>query len=191
MRGETAVGFQEMINMPELSWPIYVGMVLLLISAIINVMSKEYLVPNWLSLSSLVGGVLVAVIWGPSFKADIVSCAMGALIGLFGMVLPFSKGYLGAGSVKMQMAFGAWVGAGASSNQTMGMMIGTTLLAALAALGLGFILMKQMEKRLAVDPNYIPNMRTMPVQPIIFVASVVGLYLAKWLAAGEQGIKFV
>jgi Flp pilus assembly protein protease CpaA len=72
-------------------WPLWCACALLLIAAIVNL--RSLLAPNWLSFG---GGILPSV---------------GATAVAFLLLAPFyQSGWLGAGCIKMQMAFGAWVG---------------------------------------------------------------------------------
>jgi len=96
-------------------WPIVFGSISLLAAAVINY--RSLLVPNWLSLGSILGAWLVALLVSarliPMPEGGVGSCLASMLIGGL-LLLPFySLGYLGAGCVKMQMAFAAWIGCAA------------------------------------------------------------------------------
>jgi Flp pilus assembly protein protease CpaA len=87
----------------------------MLIAAVVNARTYEYRVPNLLSFPAIVSGWLVALaisasIEIPSRGGGLVPSVAGSAVGFF-LLIPFYKGgWLGAGCVKMQMAFGAWVG---------------------------------------------------------------------------------
>jgi Flp pilus assembly protein protease CpaA len=93
-------------------WPIWVACILMLAAAGINYQTLR--VPNWLSLSSIVAAWLVALL----VNVKLISTAGGEIrsslvamliVGL--LLLPFyALDYLGAGCVKMQMGFAAWIG---------------------------------------------------------------------------------
>jgi prepilin peptidase CpaA len=97
---------------PEM-WAIWCTAGVMVIAAIIN--ARTLTVPNRLSLAAIVLGWSAALaincsIGIPSNGGGIVASLISAGVG-FGLLMPFySKGWLGAGCVKMQMAFGAWVG---------------------------------------------------------------------------------
>jgi prepilin peptidase CpaA len=94
-------------------WPLWCGCGLLLLAALIN--ARSLAVPNRLSLSALVGGWLAAIavsasVGGPTRGGGILPSVAATAVALL-LLLPFYRsGWLGAGCVKMQMAFGAWVG---------------------------------------------------------------------------------
>jgi prepilin signal peptidase PulO-like enzyme (type II secretory pathway) len=94
-------------------WPLYCACALLLIAAIINLRSLT--VPNLLSLPAILAGWFVAFCITasaeiPAGGGGILPSVVASIIG-FLLLVPFYKSVsLGAGCVKMQMAFGAWVG---------------------------------------------------------------------------------
>ena len=95
------------------SWALWCAFVLMALAAAIN--ARTYMVPNRLSLSAAILGWLAALLVSglesvPSLGGGILASLVGSGVG-FGLLLPFFlAGYLGAGCVKMQAAFGAWVG---------------------------------------------------------------------------------
>src|SRR5882672_809535 len=91
-------------------WPIWCACVLLLIAAVVY--ARSLIVPNRLSYPSILAGWLVA--FAISASVEIPSAGGGIFPSLaatavgFLLLIPFYKsGWLGAGCVKMQMAFGA------------------------------------------------------------------------------------
>src|SRR5262245_24035594 len=94
-------------------WPLLWACVLLLIAAVIN--ARTLTVPNRLSLAAALAGWLwalatSALIGIPSRGGGIIPSLAASAAGLL-LLIPFYKhGWLGGGCVKMQMAFGAWVG---------------------------------------------------------------------------------
>jgi prepilin peptidase CpaA len=85
-------------------------------------------IPNWLTVSGLLGGVAVNTILGdwPGMKASL----LGALLGL-GLLLPFVLlRSLGAGDWKLAGALGACLG----PRQLITVLVGTILLAGIMAL---------------------------------------------------------
>src|SRR4051812_3157601 len=82
------------------------------VAAAINVRTLR--VPNWLSLGAAAAGLgaAVAVTNGlaPSAGGGLGSSLASALLGGLLLLPCYASGSLGAGCVKMQTAFGAWVG---------------------------------------------------------------------------------
>jgi prepilin peptidase CpaA len=98
-------------------WPVYFVCAGMILAAAID--GWKFKVPNWLTLPLIVGGWLLGLGywwtgWVPDsndssnrFAASLICTAVG-----FGLLLPvYMIGGMGAGDVKMQMGFGAWIGA--------------------------------------------------------------------------------
>jgi len=94
-------------------WALWFGFGLMVLAAVIN--ARTLMVPNWLSLSAAVAGWLTALLVScsvgvPSQGGGLLASLAATGVG-FLLLLPFhAAGFLGAGCVKMQAAFGAWVG---------------------------------------------------------------------------------
>lgn len=96
------------------AWPVWVATLLLIVAAAVNV--RTLLVPNWLTLGGILSGWIVGVLAtagvlrvSGGFGPSLVATAIG-----FGLLIPWaSRGVLGVGCVKAQMAFGAWLGCAA------------------------------------------------------------------------------
>lgn len=95
--------------------PMTIGVCFLLIAGFWEL--KTWRVPNALTFSAIIAAFVFVVIAGavaPERNGTLFTAFMGMLIG-FALMLPhYVGGYLGAGCVKAQAAFGAWVGAGLS-----------------------------------------------------------------------------
>lgn len=116
-------------------WPIVVACALLAIAALMN--SRSAIVPNRLTLSAILAGWLMACViaaakW-PTARESTVAASLGAtVVGLL-LLLPLYRSCgLGAGCVKMQMAFGAWIGCALD--------VPTAVLATAFATGMGLLL---------------------------------------------------
>lgn len=68
---------------------------------------KERRIPNWLVLSSLVVGIILAL---SQSGMQLVSSLLGVLLGVLILLLPFAIGWIGAGDVKLLGAVGALLG---------------------------------------------------------------------------------
>jgi Flp pilus assembly protein protease CpaA len=94
-------------------WALWWACLLLVIAAIINVRSLT--VPNRLSLAAALAGWLTAIAIDasgaiPSQGGGLAPSLAAAAVGFLLLIPFYQRGWLGAGCVKMQMAFGAWVG---------------------------------------------------------------------------------
>jgi HEAT repeat protein/Flp pilus assembly protein protease CpaA len=94
-------------------WALGCACLLMLIAAVIDIRSLS--VPNRLSLTATMAGWLLAALidaWAviPSQGGGFLSSLAAAVVGFLLLVPFYASGILGAGCVKMQMAFGAWVG---------------------------------------------------------------------------------
>jgi prepilin peptidase CpaA len=95
------------------TWALWCACLLLLIAAVVNARSLR--VPNLLTLPAIVAGWLVAQAIGasveiPSRGGGLIPSLAASAVGLSLLVPFYATGWLGPGCVKMQMAFGAWVG---------------------------------------------------------------------------------
>lgn len=94
-------------------WPLVVACGLLAIAALIN--SRSLVVPNRLTLPAVLAGWLMACViaaakW-PASGESAIFASMSATATALLLLLPIYKSCgLGAGCVKAQMAFGAWIG---------------------------------------------------------------------------------
>ena len=91
--------------------PVVIGLALLAVAGISELTIKR--VPNILSLVSIIGALITSVFCGsgvvPSFGGTLGSAFVGLAFG-FLCLIPFYALGLGAGCVKSNAAFGAWVG---------------------------------------------------------------------------------
>src|SRR6266404_1103944 len=76
----------------------------------------KFKVPNWLTLSLVVSGWMLGILHDCGMAVDagsggIGSSLLGTVIGFFLLFAVLSIGGMGQGDVKMQMGFGAWLGA--------------------------------------------------------------------------------
>lgn len=162
------------------SLPILIGAALMAFSAIIN--WRTLLVPNWLSFSSIASGLLVASFFGQRYGGDVVSSVVGIGASLAFMIPMYSRFGLGAGSVKMQMGLGAWIGAGTKVEWSFYMS------AASAILGSTLIYVVILLWSRKVDPQIndeLPaNARVYPSQLTLAIGSVIAI-------AGLQYLKTI
>ena len=100
--------------MQATGWPIWGGCVLMFVAAIID--APDARVPNILTLPCFYGGgSLIAILWGksglwPSLGGGIDSSLLTAGVTFVVLLVVWLYGFLGAGAVKMQTAFAAWLG---------------------------------------------------------------------------------
>jgi len=96
------------------NWPLFFVSVAMVVAAVID--GWKLKVPNWLTFPLIISGW----IFGLLNDCGVVTSAAGGGIGAalagtalgFALLLPvYAIGGMGAGDVKMQMGFGAWVGA--------------------------------------------------------------------------------
>src|SRR5437762_1339999 len=96
------------------NWPLWTLSVAMVVAAVID--GWKLKVPNWLTFPLVISGWLLALChdfgWiSSSGTGGIGASLAGTALG-FALLLPvYAIGGMGAGDVKMQMGFGAWVGA--------------------------------------------------------------------------------
>lgn len=82
-------------------------MLLLLVAAVID--ARRRIIPNYLNLAILVGGILQAVAFG--LPVTVSQSLLGVAAGFGILLIPYILGAMGGGDVKMLAAIGAWLGA--------------------------------------------------------------------------------
>ncbi len=118
-------------------WALWCGSGLMLLAALVN--ARTYMVPNRLSLPAAVAGWLAALLTScsagiPSAGGGVLASFAAAAVGLLLLVPFYAAGYIGGGCVKMQMAFGAWVGCAlAPASATLLTALATVLAGAITA----------------------------------------------------------
>ena len=94
------------------NWPLWFLSVAMIVAAVID--GWKLKVPNWLTLPLILSGWVLGLVHNfglLSGAGGIGASLAGTALG-FALLLPiYAIGGMGAGDVKMQMGFGAWVGA--------------------------------------------------------------------------------
>jgi Flp pilus assembly protein protease CpaA len=102
-----------MLTFPWQMFPAVVGLAVLLLAAAMQ--ARLHRVPNSLTFSAILGGWLFAVYLDATHRAvspgPAILASLASSFAAFIVLLPmYSSNGLGAGCVKAQMAFGAWIG---------------------------------------------------------------------------------
>src|SRR5437879_6483084 len=94
------------------NWPLWFLSVAMIVAAVID--GWKLKVPNWLTFPLILSGWLLGLLHDIGLLSGvggIGASLAGTALG-FALLLPiYAIGGMGAGDVKMQMGFGAWVGA--------------------------------------------------------------------------------
>jgi len=96
-------------------WPIIFICLAMIVAAIID--GWKLKVPNWLTFPLILSGWILGILHyfelhlGESGQGDFWASLAGTFLGLLLLLPIYAIGGMGAGDVKMQMGFGAWVGA--------------------------------------------------------------------------------
>jgi prepilin peptidase CpaA len=100
------------------NWPLLVVSVAMIVAAVID--GYKLKVPNWLTFPLILSGWALGLFYTVGHQAGFFDAAARGGLGAslagtalgFALLLPvYAIGGMGAGDVKMQMGFGAWVGA--------------------------------------------------------------------------------
>lgn len=96
-------------------WPLWVACVVVLVSAVINVMPPAPMIPNALSLGAMGAGLAAAAavtlgLIPPTAGGGLPSSLVAALAVFVLLAILWIQGYVPAGTVKLQVAFAVWVG---------------------------------------------------------------------------------
>jgi Flp pilus assembly protein protease CpaA len=160
-------------------WALWCACLLLLLAALIN--ARSLLVPNRLTFAAILAGWLLALAIsagiaipsrGGGFLPSLAASAVGLLL-----LIPFYKSTgLGAGCVKMQMAFGAWVGCALDLSAAVRMtafatVVGGLLTAVVVLICVGVL--KLFEEGELSD-------RQLPAQVTLSLGSIGGVIAAGW-----------
>src|SRR5438094_10023482 len=140
-------------------WPLTIVCAAMILAAVID--GWKLKVPNWLTLPLVLSGWLLGLLnnFGllteAGFEGGIGAALAGTALGFVLLFPIYSIGGMGAGDVKMQMGFGAWIGAfyGMNATQTspgaLGIIFGAFCVAAVigGVLALGMILLRRQVRR--------------------------------------------
>jgi Flp pilus assembly protein protease CpaA len=160
-------------------WALWFACLLLLIAAVIN--ARTLTVPNRLSLPALLVGWLVAVVVSastdiPSHGGGFPPSLAATVIGLLLLVPFYVSGWLGAGCVKVQMAFGAWVGCALDLPAAVWVTgFATVLGGLLTTIAAGVIIATQ---RSRTDEQSVDQPRMFPAQITLSMGSICGVVAA-------------
>jgi len=156
-------------------WPLWVSCGLMVIAAIINY--RTLMVPNWLSLPSIAVGLLIALLFGERLGGDWVSSLIGIGASLAFMIPMYTRYGLGAGSVKMQMGLGAWIGSTTSSEWSFFISASAAILGSL----LTYIVLTMVGKREPVQENVDLPPKLYPAQITLTLGSLIAVIGLFWL----------
>jgi Flp pilus assembly protein protease CpaA len=139
-------------------------------------------VPNILTFSAIIVGWLVAI--SITCSAGVNSNGGGidesfsaTILGLFLLIPLYRITHLGAGCVKMQMAFGAWIGCAVPLHRAIVLTLAGTILGILLT---AILLYVQVRSRARKSPggSEIPRSRLLPAQITLSIGSILGVVAA-------------
>jgi prepilin peptidase CpaA len=81
---------------------------LLLWAAIVDL--RERRIPNWLTFTLMLGGLMTSLLPYASSQVSFTSSSLGLLVGFAIPFILFAMGALGGGDVKLLAGVGAWIG---------------------------------------------------------------------------------
>jgi prepilin peptidase CpaA len=133
-------------------WPLWFVCLAMIVAAVID--GWKFKVPNWLTFPLILGGWLLGLLHSFGLlegtgTGGIGASMAGTALG-FALLWPvYSVGGMGAGDVKMQMGFGAWIGAFYGLGSGLGIIFWAFCLAAVigGVLALGMIFVRGQFRR--------------------------------------------
>jgi Flp pilus assembly protein protease CpaA len=163
-------------------WPLIGACALLVIAAVINLRSLT--VPNRLTLSAILVGWLMSYAITAATEVQsrggaVLPSLSATAVGLL-LLLPFyNYGSLGAGCVKMQMAFGAWVGCAADLRTAVFVTAFATIVGMLfTAIGVLYAALQLRSRRVRVIGGASIMEALFPAQVTLSCGSVCGVIIA-------------
>ena len=136
---------EQLSGAPEVS--LVLGLVFLAVAGLYEL--KTYRVPNVLTLAAIVAALIfaaVAPMFAPDREGGLATAFIGMLAGGVIMIPFYANGILGAGCVKAQIAFGAWVGSGYSLAPCLKLVLVGSVVAGLFTFGWYFLNQKQVNE---------------------------------------------
>jgi Flp pilus assembly protein protease CpaA len=148
----------------------------MVVAAVINAQTLQ--VPNRLSLVALVVGWLTAFSVSltsavPSQGGGIAASLAATLVAFLLLVPVYASGWIGAGCVKMQMAFGSWIGCALAIAPAAWLAVLATVFGGMLTTIAVLIALKQ-----STTFRQAHGIRLFPAQITLSVGSIVGVIAA-------------
>jgi len=162
--------------------PIACGFVYLIVAAYYEL--KTYRIPNLLTLAAIGLSIVFSIVC-PERAGGVGAAFAGMLLG--GVVLlPFyAAGFLGAGCIKAQAAWGAWIGAGLALSTCLKFVLISSVAAAIVAIICSVVFATNKKNaqqvadvRLGEEPKSRFNLSLMHGQLPLFVGTILGCVVA-------------
>ena len=168
-------------------WPIGVGLGVLAVAAALNHQSNR--VPNPLTFGMIAAGwaaagLLVGSGLAPSAGGGLAGSVACTFVALAVMLPAYVMGFMPAGCVKAQMAFGAWLGCALALGPAIAATVIATFVGQLAAAAAATIYHLRQEAQ-AKDRDEPPHAwqpaQLFPIQTPIALGSLCGIAATFWL----------
>jgi hypothetical protein len=168
-------------------WPIWVGAAVLIIAALFQILSGR--VPNAFTFPAIALAWLVALLLFvpglmPPLHGGIVPSVAGTVAGVVMLLKAYKLG-LGAGCLKAQMAFGAWVGCAVGLETTLLTVVFATLLGQAVLLVVHIVIgrLRGNPSNDFVGAEHASADAMLPAQMTLAVGSIGGILLFFIIAA--------
>ena len=157
-------------------WALWIACGLLLVSCLINLHNRRMPVPNWLSLPSILSGWIASLTLVnssilPSADGGLLSSFVATIISLLSLLPLYAIGGLGAGSVKMQMGFGAWAGCALPLGKAT-LLIGVAGVVCIAIIFVLAVLLAPAKPGNLQAEEVRPRVHLIPAQPVLAAGSI-------------------
>jgi len=179
-----------LFNLPlSFQWPLWVGVAVAIAAAVQN--HFTYRVSNLLTLSAIVAGWIAAHVLSDPRTGQLVGgnfvSSFLSTFAVVGMLVPlYAMNIAPAGSVKAQMALGAWMGCALPLRSALILTVSATIAGAIVStIGVYFYYRKQraaLEAALDADPWVLERPSTLfPFELTLSVGSLCGIVVAACL----------
>lgn len=165
-------------------WPLWVGAGLLMFAGLTTCVTGK--IPNSISLWTLLLGLTVALLASLDVEpaggvaGGIGSSLLTVLVAAF-LLIPlwsFAGDWIPGGTVKMQIAFAAWVGSVFPVARSLAMLLGATLFGVVVSTVVTAVTLKLAAPR---SPDDDRPRRSIPIQLFVAAGTVAGLLILTWI----------
>ena len=163
-------------------WPIWLAALVMAVAAVVNVW--DFSARNALTMPFFVGGAALGLCHNLGMRPDAgsggvaaaIACALAGSLVFFGV---YATGAVGAGTVKLQMGFGVWIGAVYGFDPGLYLAGAASLVVAALAVGHGAV--AYLRERNQEEEARMHRFPTVPAQFIGSIGTILVAHLQRYV----------